>query len=148
MSWTRMTAAWQASRTSSRLSSALLQVSRTKSQVSPLAPARPDRVCQLISKPLNTPETRAYTVLLPTLILLLDPNATPLTPTHALVVANLLGLASAAPSSFRDATATLEAGAKGVLETSIRQSVESRSKASASAETKKAAPQIALRSFG
>ena len=96
-----------------------------------------------------TTETRAYTVLLPTLILLLDPEASPSTPTHTLVVSNLLGLASAAPASFRDATATLEAGAKGVLETSIRQSVESsRSKASAGMETKKAAPQIALRSFG
>jgi len=101
-----------------------------------------------LSFSLRRAETRTYTILLPTLILLLDPTSTPPTPTHSLVVTNLLTLASQAPSSFRDATGTLSPEAKSILETSIRQSVESSRKVATAGMEKKVAPQIALRSFG
>lgn len=92
-------------------------------------------------------ETRAYAVLLPTLILLLNPKASSPSPIHERIVGHLLGLAPQCPAAFRDATATLSSEARTILETSIRQSII-RQQASSTAEVRKTAPAIALKTFG
>jgi hypothetical protein len=84
---------------------------------------------------------------LPTLSLLLDPQASSPSAIHLRIVGHLLGLAPQCPAAFRDATATLTPEARTTLETSIRQSIV-RQQAASTAEVRKAAPVIALKTFG
>ncbi|CDZ96614.1 Uncharacterized conserved protein [Phaffia rhodozyma] len=96
-------------------------------------------------------KTRGYVVLLPTLVLLMNPKKP--NRMHNTVVQQLLQLAGQSPTSFREATCTLDPEARSILESSIRQSVEASSRAkedseSGGADKRKAAPAIALRSFG
>ncbi|PWN18626.1 ARM repeat-containing protein [Microstroma glucosiphilum] len=68
---------------------------------------------------------RLLTVLLPTLILSLDPNAQPaVPPLHTLAVQTLLSLASHHPVAFKEATGRIGGAERETLETSIRNAVE------------------------
>ena len=85
---------------------------------------------------------RALGVIMPVLILLLDSSRQPPTPLHTQCVTQLLSLAAASPTAFKDATGRLEQSMKDTLETSVRQALGSKAQ---SAEPAK--PQISLRSF-
>ncbi|PIL25912.1 hypothetical protein GSI_11665 [Ganoderma sinense ZZ0214-1] len=85
---------------------------------------------------------RALGVVMPVLILLLDPSRQPPTPLHTQGVTQLLSLAAASPAAFKDATGRLEQTMKDTLETSVRQALGNKAQ---SAEP--ARPQISLRSF-
>ncbi|KAG8856911.1 hypothetical protein FRB96_006174 [Tulasnella sp. 330] len=82
-------------------------------------------------------------LLLPLLVLLLDPAPTSPTPTHSRTVTQLLELATLAPAAFKEATAKLDEAARETMETSIRQALGPKN-ASSGQSTK---PQISLRSF-
>ncbi|KAM0751074.1 ARM repeat-containing protein [Meredithblackwellia eburnea MCA 4105] len=88
--------------------------------------------------------TQSLSVLLPVLILLLSPNATPSPPCHVLAITHLLTLASNYSANFKEATAILSESQKKDLETSIRASVGGRG----GADKKDEAPKISLKSFG
>lgn len=88
------------------------------------------------------PGPRALGVMMPVLILLLDPSRQPPTPLHTQGVTQLLSLAAGSPVAFKDATGRLEQSMKDTLETSVRQALGSKAQ---SAEP--ARPQISLRSF-
>ncbi|KAI1790592.1 clathrin-coated vesicle protein [Ganoderma leucocontextum] len=85
---------------------------------------------------------RALGVMMPVLILLLDPSRQPPTPLHTQGVTQLLSLAAVSPAAFKDATGRLEQSMKDTLETSVRQALGGKAQ---SAEPAK--PQISLRSF-
>lgn len=67
-------------------------------------------------------EPRGYAVLLPTLLLLLDPNPTTTHPTQLHMVASqtLLSLAQSSPKGFRESMQALEEGERGRLERAVR----------------------------
>ncbi|KAI0742742.1 clathrin-coated vesicle protein [Daedaleopsis nitida] len=84
---------------------------------------------------------RALGVIMPVLILFLDPARQPALPLHTLGVTQLLSLAAASPTAFKDATGRLEPSTRETLETSVRQALGSKGPV---AEVR---PQISLRSF-
>lgn len=79
---------------------------------------------------------------MPVLILFLNPTRQPPTALHTQSVTQLLSLAAASPTAFKDATARLEPPVRETLETSVRQALGGKA---TSAEP--ARPQISLRSF-
>ena len=85
---------------------------------------------------------RALEVIIPVLVLFLDPSRQPATPLHTQGVTQLLSLAASSPVAFKDATGRLEASMRETLETSIRQALGSKAQAAEPAR-----PQISLRSF-
>lgn len=85
---------------------------------------------------------RALGILMPVMILLLDPARTPPTKMHGQAVRQLLALAALSPSAFKEATGKLEPQMRDTLETSVRQAVGGRGPA-----TDAPKPQISLRSF-
>ncbi|KAI0776806.1 ARM repeat-containing protein [Trametes elegans] len=85
---------------------------------------------------------RALGVIMPVLILFLNPSRQPPTALHTQSVAQLLAFAAASPATFKDATGRLESAARETLETSVRQILGGKA---GSAEPAK--PQISLRSF-
>ncbi|KAH9922323.1 clathrin-coated vesicle protein [Epithele typhae] len=85
---------------------------------------------------------RALGVIMPALILFLDPTRPSPTPLHREGITQLLSLAAASPNAFKDATARLEAPMRETLETSVRQALGSKIQAAEPAK-----PQISLRSF-
>ncbi|KAI0830170.1 ARM repeat-containing protein [Trametes gibbosa] len=85
---------------------------------------------------------RALGVIMPVLILFLNPSRQPPTTLHTQSVTQLLSLAAASPTAFKDATGRLEPHARETLETSVRQTLGGKG---TSAEPAK--PQISLRSF-
>ena len=85
---------------------------------------------------------RALGVIMPVLILFLDPSRQPPTPLHTQAVTQLLSLAAASPAAFKDATGRLEQSSKDALETSVRQALGSKGQVAEPAK-----PQISLRSF-
>ncbi|KAI8972549.1 ARM repeat-containing protein [Trametes punicea] len=85
---------------------------------------------------------RALGVIMPVLILFLDPVRQPPTPLHIQSVNQLLSLAAASPTAFKDVTGRLEPSVRETLETSVRQALGGKT---ATAEPAK--PQISLRSF-
>ncbi|KAF8584408.1 ARM repeat-containing protein [Ramaria rubella] len=84
-------------------------------------------------------------ILLPTLVLLLDPSKSPSSPIHVLTVTHLLGFATGSPVAFKEVAGKLNQGVRDTLEMSIRQAVGGGSKIAAQAASSK--PQISLRSF-
>lgn len=82
-------------------------------------------------------------MLLPVLILLLSPTASPVPPSHTLAISHLLALASSHSTNFREATAALGEEQRKELEVSIRASVGGGRKE----EERKEAPKISLRAF-
>jgi hypothetical protein len=91
------------------------------------------------------PELGGYAVLLPTLILLLDPELKS-NPVHDMAVARLLDLAMQSPVAFKEATGALDDVLRTRLETAVRQAVAA--KHSSNKPTVHAKPQISLKSFG
>ena len=89
-------------------------------------------------------DSRLLGVLIPAIGLLLDPTSPDPPTIHSLAVAQLLSLATASPVAFKEATAKLDATAKDILESSIRQAIGSNG---ASAGQSSSKPQISLRSF-
>jgi len=87
----------------------------------------------------------ALGLLLPVLILLLDPGRKPLTVLHTMAVNQVLSWATISPGPFKDATSRLEAGDKEVLEASVRQAIHEVQNPTSTSPTVK--PQISLRSF-
>ncbi|KAI0946131.1 hypothetical protein AcV7_010182 [Taiwanofungus camphoratus] len=85
---------------------------------------------------------RALGVLMPSMVLLLDPNRSPPSPAHSQSVTQLLSLAALSPSAFKEATAKLNPQMRESLEGSVRQALGNKGPA---AETPR--PQISLRSF-
>ncbi|TBU59882.1 clathrin-coated vesicle protein [Dichomitus squalens] len=85
---------------------------------------------------------RALGVIMPVLVLFLDPSRQPPTPLHTQAVTQLLALAAASPAAFKDATGRLEQSMKETLETSVRQALGSKSQVAEPAK-----PQISLRAF-
>ena len=85
---------------------------------------------------------RALGVIIPVLVLFLDPSRQPATPLHTQGVTQLLSLAASSPVAFKDATGRLEASMRETLETSVRQALGSKAQAAEPAK-----PQISLRSF-
>lgn len=91
----------------------------------------------------NNVGPRMFGVLLPTITLLLDPSKSNPSPFHSLAVTQLLSFATMAPTDFKEATGKMDAAAREVLESSMRQALGTR--ANANQQTSK--PQISLRSF-
>lgn len=90
------------------------------------------------------PERGGYAVLLPTLILLLDPDLKS-NLAHDLATSQLLDLAVKDPAAFKDATAALDDPIRLRLESAVRQAVTSRQSGQKAAASAK--PQISLKSF-
>jgi len=67
-------------------------------------------------------KARGYSVLLPTLSLLLDPPRSPL---HAIATNTMLSLAQTSPAAFRDATMSIPEGDRVRLEKAVREAVGS-----------------------
>jgi hypothetical protein len=67
---------------------------------------------------------QALGVLLPALILLLDPAQLPASAVHSLAVSSLLTYAAAASGAFKEVTSKLDSLDRERLEISIRQAVE------------------------
>lgn len=83
-------------------------------------------------------------VLLPTAMLVLDPNCAPPSTLHTQGITHLLSYATSAPIAFKEATGTLPNAMRDILELSIRQAVEGMG---GGKQTQTAKPQISLRSF-
>ncbi|KIJ41885.1 hypothetical protein M422DRAFT_60390 [Sphaerobolus stellatus SS14] len=83
-------------------------------------------------------------ILLPTLVLLLDPSKSPQSPVHVLAVTHLLGFATGSSAAFKETAGKLDQNVRDTLETSIRQAVGG---AKSTAQQTVAKPQISLRSF-
>lgn len=91
---------------------------------------------------------RGYSVLLPSLSLLLDQSGQQSSQLHLIATTTLLGLAQSNPKAFRDATMGMEEGERGRLEKAIRDAVggsAGRGGGSRDAAEKKG---IELKSFG
>ncbi|TFY58733.1 hypothetical protein EVJ58_g6238 [Rhodofomes roseus] len=86
--------------------------------------------------------SRALGILMPAMILLLDPARVIPTKMHTQSVRQLLAIAAISPAAFKDATSKLDQETRDTLETSVRQAVGNRGQA---ADAPK--PQISLRSF-
>ncbi|PCH43056.1 ARM repeat-containing protein [Wolfiporia cocos MD-104 SS10] len=86
--------------------------------------------------------SRALGVLMPTMILLLEPERSPLPTTHTQSVTQLLSFAALSPSAFKEATSKLTPSMRETLESSVRQALGNKGPA---VEAPK--PQISLRSF-
>ena len=86
-------------------------------------------------------------ILLPTVVLLLDPSkpAPSSSPIHMQAVTHLLGFATGSPAAFKDATGRLSQAMRDTLEASIRQAVSGGNRTATQAAASK--PQISLRSF-
>jgi hypothetical protein len=92
---------------------------------------------------------RAYQIVLPAYVLLLEPSASQAAKSvpHSAAVSRLLDLASRDSTAFREATETLAPAERTTLETSIRQAVQSQ-RDSSSRPVAQQAPTISLKSFG
>lgn len=88
--------------------------------------------------------TRILGILLPTIILLLRPSETTLTPIHTQSVTQILSFATSSPVAFKEATAKLEPSARETMEQSVRRAMGGAASTNAQASAK---PQISLRSF-
>ena len=88
--------------------------------------------------------SRVLGVLLPTIVLLLDPAKTTPSATHTLAVTQLLSFATTSPAAFKEATGKMDTAAKEALELSVRQALGANA---ANASQPAAKPQISLRSF-
>ncbi|KAG8984939.1 hypothetical protein FRB93_006149 [Tulasnella sp. JGI-2019a] len=86
---------------------------------------------------------RFLALLLPLLALLLDPTPNSSTTTHSCAVAQLLELATLAPTAFKENTAKLDDATRETMETSIRQALGPKNASSGQSSK----PQISLRSF-
>lgn len=85
---------------------------------------------------------RALGVLMPPMILLLDPGRTPPSAFHAQSVAQLLSFAASSPTAFKEATSKLDPQMRESLESSVRQALGNKALTSEAPK-----PQISLRSF-
>ena len=96
-----------------------------------------------------SPGLNALGLLLPVLILLLDPGRKPPTVLHTMAVNQILSWATASPGPFKDATSRLEKEEREILEASVRQAVQDMQNPMSGASTNLATakPQISLRSF-
>src|SRR5260221_3267174 len=79
--------------------------------------------CSLSNYPLSL-GLNALGLLLPVLILLLDPGRRPLTVLHTTTVNQILSWATMSPGPFKDATSRLEKEEREALEASVRQAIE------------------------
>ena len=91
-----------------------------------------------------SPGVRLLSVLLPTAILVLDPNCSPPSTLHTQGITHLLSYATSAPVAFKEAAGTLPNTTRDKLEVSIRQAVGGMG---GSKQNHAAKPQISLRSF-
>lgn len=84
-------------------------------------------------------------VILPILILLLDPTETPSNAVHSMVMSYVLGYATSASLAFKEVTTKLDVREREVLEASVRNAVGGLSdKSTAPTAVKR---QISLRTF-
>jgi hypothetical protein len=106
----------------------------------------------LVSWTNGMPETakpRGFAILLPTLSLLLDRDASAPSGLHLIATTTMLGLAQASPAAFKDATQAMEEGERGRLEKAVREAVGQRAeRAAASGSGGMDKKVIELRSFG
>jgi hypothetical protein len=93
---------------------------------------------------------RGYAILLPTLALLLDPEADRPSGLHIIATTTMLGLAQTSPLSFKESTQAMQEEERGKLEKAIREAVGSQAQAAANASASgtEAKKVISLRSFG
>lgn len=90
-----------------------------------------------------TLEPRLLGVLLPVMIMLLNPEQVPPSPLHAQATGQILSFATSSPTAFKDATGKLSTELKETLEMSVRQALGGTKPTSAEGHK----PQISLRSF-
>lgn len=88
---------------------------------------------------------QALAVILPILILLLDPTETPSNAVHSMVMTYILGYATSASLAFKEVTTKLDIREREVLEASVRNAVEGLSEKSTAPTAVKR--QISLRTF-
>ncbi|KAG2133962.1 armadillo-type protein [Suillus cothurnatus] len=97
----------------------------------------------LVSLAKEEQRSRLFSVLLPTITLLLRPSQIPPSTIHSSAIAHLLSLAASSPASFKEATTQLDPSEREVLEMSIRKAVEG----AMGPVQQSMKPQISLRSF-
>ncbi|TDL16331.1 hypothetical protein BD410DRAFT_889780 [Rickenella mellea] len=97
-------------------------------------------VDELVAEPLRP---RVLGVLLPAVVLLLDPSKSPPTPIHALTVSHILSFATSAPAAFKEATGKMDHAPRELLESPVHQALGNKATLSLPA----AKPQISLRTF-
>ncbi|KAI0303661.1 armadillo-type protein [Multifurca ochricompacta] len=88
---------------------------------------------------------RVLGILLPTLILLLDPSQGAPSPLHTQALNQLLVFASSSPAPFKEATGKLDQATRECLESSVRSALSNKSSGTTAHQAAK--PQISLRSF-
>ncbi|TDL16333.1 clathrin-coated vesicle protein [Rickenella mellea] len=87
---------------------------------------------------------RVLGVLLPAVVLLLDPSKSPPTPIHAQAITHVLAFATSAPAAFKEATGKMDQMPREVLESSVRQALGGKANTPSLPVAK---PQISLRTF-
>lgn len=89
-------------------------------------------------------DMQVLSVILPSLVLLLEPHQMPPTPMHKLAITQILQIASINPSSFKKVTLALKFTVREILEISVKHALGEVKLVTSEQIVK---PQISLRSF-